>query len=72
MTSADYLMNMLGGFREQGGTVIMTTHDVAQGLRCTDRVVVIDQGQVVLDRSISQIDQTQFVKNYLRYAKEST
>lgn len=71
MASADYLTGMLANFRERGGTIIMTTHDVTQGLRCADRVVVIDQGHIIFDRDVSQIDQIRFAKDYLLYSRES-
>ncbi|MDH4203492.1 MAG: heme ABC exporter ATP-binding protein CcmA [Phycisphaerae bacterium] len=71
MTSTDYLTAMLSDFRSRGGTVIMTTHDVSQGLRCADRVVVIDQGGIILDRGISQIDPSRFANDYVQYARES-
>ena len=62
---------MLADFRSGGGTIMMTTHDVAQGLRCADRVIVIDQGQIIFDHDISQIDQSRFVNDYLQYSRES-
>ena len=71
MASANYLTAMLADFRSRGGTIMMTTHDVTQGLRCADRVIVIDQGQIIFDRDISQIDQSRFVNDYLQYSRES-
>jgi len=71
MASVHYLTTMLADFRSRGGTIIMTTHDVTQGLRCADRVIVIDQGQIILDRDIAQIDQTRFANDYLEYSRES-
>ena len=71
MTSANYLMSMLKDFRERGGTIILTSHDVFQGLQCADRVIVIDQGRFVFDAGIEQIDRNRFADNYLQYAGES-
>jgi heme ABC exporter ATP-binding subunit CcmA len=69
--STDYLMTMLNQFQRRGGTVVLTTHDVARGLSCSDRVVVIDQARIIFDRSTSQVEQARFAKDYLLYSRES-
>lgn len=71
MASVDYLTAMLSRFKQEGGTVILTTHDVTQGLQCADRVIVIDRTQVIFDRDTGRIDPALFAKNYLQYARES-
>lgn len=65
--SSEYLRTMLDHFRQQGGTVVLTTHDVTLGLECADRVVVIDGGKAVLDSPVNDVDHTEFAKDYLRY-----
>jgi len=69
--SVDYLTAMLRAFRDKGGTIVLTTHDVTQGLECSDRVVVIDQARIVLDKPTREIDSASFSKDYLRYSRES-
>lgn len=67
--SSEYLTQMLSSFRESGGTVVLTTHDVTQGLRCSDRVIVIDQARIVFDSPTSRIDGDAFSKDYLLYSR---
>lgn len=68
--SIDYLAAALNSFRQGGGTIILTTHDIALGFRCASRVIVIDRMQVILDRDTTQIQQTKFAQDYLQYARE--
>ena len=44
--------------REQGVTVLLTTHDLADVERLCDRLVVIDRGRVISDGSVAQIKET--------------
>jgi heme ABC exporter ATP-binding subunit CcmA len=69
--SADYLITMLRCFQDRGGTLVLTTHDAAQGLCCSDRVIVIDQAQIIFDRDTRQVDQARFAKDYVLYSRES-
>ncbi|MBW3639720.1 MAG: ATP-binding cassette domain-containing protein [Actinobacteria bacterium] len=43
---------------EQGVTVLLTTHDLADVERLCDRLVVIDRGRVISDGTVAQIKQT--------------
>ena len=70
LTSTDYLRKMFRHFQDDGGTIILTTHDAAQGLECSDRVIVVDGGQVIFDRAADQVDAVLFSKDYLRYSRE--
>jgi len=39
-----------------GGTTVLTTHDLGLGLEVADRVVLLQQGQVVLDAPAADLD----------------
>jgi len=42
--------------REAGRTCVMATHDLGQGLRAADRVILLKNGQVALDRRARALD----------------
>jgi len=48
---ADFLMQM----RDRGKTVIIATHDVELVARCADRVVILGEGQVVVDGPVREV-----------------
>ena len=41
-------------WQEQGFTALFVTHDVAEAVALADRVIVLDEGRVVLDLNVSQ------------------
>ncbi len=43
------LAQLLAGYRQAGKTIIMATHDVELVAACADRVILLAEGQVVLD-----------------------
>jgi hypothetical protein len=49
----------------------MTTHDTRMGLRCCQRVAVLDGGMLRLDATKTRIDTDLFVGDYLSYARSS-
>ena len=56
-------------FIADGGTILMTTHDLRLGLRCCRRVAVLDRGVLVLDAGKEEIDAQRFLDDYLSYAR---
>jgi heme exporter protein A len=69
--SVRFLTETMEAFQHLGGTIILTTHDVLQGIACSDRVIVIDRGGIVLDRPTIEIDTAAFAKDYQAYARAS-
>jgi heme exporter protein A len=43
------LRERLAGHRDRGGTTIFTTHDLGEGIRTADRVVLLARGRIALD-----------------------
>ncbi|GAB4567499.1 MAG: ATP-binding cassette domain-containing protein [Anaerolineae bacterium] len=43
------LVELLNGLRAQGRAIVMATHDVELAARCADRVVLMSEGQIVVD-----------------------
>ena len=68
--SVRFFTESMEAFRHRGGTIVLTTHDALQGIACSDRVVVIDRGGVILDRPTREIDSAAFAKDYLAYARD--
>ncbi len=64
-----HFISVLGKFRADGGTFVMTTHDAAMAIRCCDRVVVLDKNRLIFDCETSRIDTDRFTENYLSYAR---
>jgi len=56
-------------FIRDGGTILMTTHDLRLGLHCCRRVAVLDRGVLILDARKEEIDAQRFLDDYLSYAR---
>ncbi len=67
--ASQHLIDVLANFTDNGGTIIMTTHDIKTGIRCCDRVVVLDKRQLIFDTMICDIDTAGFAQDYLAYAR---
>lgn len=67
--AAKHLIDTLQGFREDGGAIIMTTHDTALALTCCERVAVLDGGTIILDAAVSDVATEEFRADYLAYAR---
>jgi ABC-type lipoprotein export system ATPase subunit len=44
--SAEALLNFLGGFHQEGGTIVLATHDDRAAARA-DRIIELSSGKVV-------------------------
>jgi energy-coupling factor transporter ATP-binding protein EcfA2 len=49
------LTAILQELRRQGTTILMATHDVELAARCADRVVIMGEGQIVVDGPVRQV-----------------
>ena len=58
------LAEVLEGLRDGNRTVIMTTHNLQEGLAGCDRAAILVDGQFVYDRPVSEIDTTGFQDTY--------
>ena len=59
--SSDLLEQRLDDLRAEGRTIVLTTHDIRQGLRIAERVVVLKKGRVSLDAGVGAVDLTTVV-----------
>ena len=67
-----HLITVLTEFTNNGGTIIMTTHDIDVGLQCCNRVVVLGKSNLIFDAGTSDIDKARFLKDYISYARSET
>ncbi len=67
--ASQHLVDVFAAFVGRGGAILMTTHDTRLGLRCCQRVTVLDRGVCVLDKKIDEIDRDRFAEDYLAYAR---
>jgi heme exporter protein A len=58
------LAEVLEGLRDGTRTVIMTTHNLQEGLAGCDRAAIMVEGQLVFDRGVSEIDVSGFQRTY--------
>jgi len=66
-----HLLDIFNKFSSDGGTILMTTHDIRVGLQCCGRALVLDGAGLNFDARTSEIDIEDFAQNYLSYARDS-
>jgi heme exporter protein A len=64
------LSEVLEGLRDGNRTVIMTTHNLQEGLAGCDRAAILVEGQLVFDRGVSEIDASGFQQTYFSCVHE--
>lgn len=64
--AAQVLTDLLANLVGEGCTVLLTTHNLAQGLAVSQRVVVLARGQVVHDVPRAEVDHATFATVYQR------
>lgn len=69
--ASHHLITFLNEFTNNGGTIVMTTHDINIGLQCCNRVVVLDKSNLIFDARTSDIDKERFLKDYISYARSA-
>ncbi len=67
--SVERLLALFEEFGRDGGSILMTTHDIRLGLTCCQRVAVLDRGVLILDAGKDQLDVERFAEDYLSYAR---
>ncbi|MBN1766323.1 MAG: heme ABC exporter ATP-binding protein CcmA [Sedimentisphaerales bacterium] len=72
LNSGRHLVDTMHCFRQNSGTILMTTHETSYGLKCCERVVVLDGGQLIFDAPTSDIDHDRFISDYLTYARSAS
>jgi len=67
-----HLVAMLNNFRDGGGTIVMTSHNVDLSLQCCPRAAVLDEGKLIFAAKVCEMDAAAFARDYLLYARENS
>ncbi len=62
---------MLSELKNQNRTILMTTHNIDEGLDLSDTVGILAKGKIIFDSPTSQIDPTNFKDLYISKVEES-
>jgi heme exporter protein A len=63
------LTQLLEQLREAGKTVLLITHNLSEGLALSNRVVILNQGQVVFESPREGIDTAVFESLYFQHVE---
>jgi heme exporter protein A len=61
------LRDVLGSISTPERTIVMTTHNLRQGIEMGDRAIILDRGKIVYEAPGDKIDATGFQKIYESY-----
>ena len=61
------LRNVLESVNTPERTIVMTTHNLEQGIKMGDRVIILDRGKIVYQASRGDIDTANFLEIYEHY-----
>jgi len=64
------LNDMLAVFKEKKRTVVLVTHNFAQGVEWSDRALILVKGKFVYDAPVREFDYQDFKNTYLAYVGE--
>jgi len=68
--AAKHLVDTLSDFKAGGRTVVMTTHNPSTALDCCDQVTVLDDKKLIFNSATSDVDNAEFQRDYLSYARK--
>jgi heme ABC exporter ATP-binding subunit CcmA len=63
--------DLLKWLKSQDRTIIMTTHDLPEGLEISDRVAILDRGRIVYESEIGGVEVTRFKEIYFDKVSDS-
>ncbi len=69
--AARHLVMILGSFKNEGGTVVMATHNVNLSLQCCEQAAVLNERKIIFNTGVSEIDTAEFACDYLLYARKN-
>ncbi len=70
--AGEHFVGALRNFKNDGGTVVMTTHNVGFGLQCCEQVAVLDGRKLIFNASVAEINAADFAGDYLLYARKNS
>ena len=63
----EMLQGLLAGWQREGGTVLMTTHNLEQGLAWGERVAILSGGKIAFEKSRRTLDVAGFRGTYRQF-----
>lgn len=69
--AGNHLVAILRSFKDTGGTIVMTTHNVNLPLQCCEQVAVLDDKRLIFNAKVSEINAADFTNDYLLYARQN-
>ena len=64
--AAEMLRRTLSRLRSEGRTVLVTTHNLAQGLELSDRWILLGRGRLIAQGASADVDPHAFENDYRR------
>ena len=68
----DMLAGLLGTWRQDSGTIVMTTHNIEHGLAWGDRVAILSGGKIAYDEMRRSLDVARFKGTYRQYVEAAS
>ena len=65
----DMLLGLLRQWKQDSGTIIMTTHNLEYGLAWGERVAILSGGKIAYDEKRQALDVERFMGTYRRYVE---
>jgi heme exporter protein A len=66
------LVAILHKFKDDGGAIIMATHNVNLSFQCCEQIAVLHEQKFIFNAKVCDIDAAAFAKDYLSYARINT
>ena len=70
--AAKYLIETLRNFKNRGGSIVMTTHNIDFALQCCEQAAVLDNKKIIFCAETSRINAGEFAADYLSYARRNS
>ena len=67
--AAEEFLEILGELRKEGKAILMSTHDIFRAKEIGDRVGIMKEGRLVMERTRDELQYEDLVKIYINYMK---
>jgi heme exporter protein A len=58
--AADVLDNVLGTFKDRGGSIVMASHNLERGWKHADQIAVLDHGRIAFESTVADSNPSEF------------
>ncbi len=69
---AEDLQQLLKRFRDQGKTIVLTSHNLSRGLELCNKVAILKSGALIYQEDIAKINKDDFKRTYLKLTGDKT